>query len=142
MSRKLRSVASVALLFGLTAEPAALVSPPAEGRQWHGEMVRVHARFHGRPGTFAHFGDSITETLAFWTPLKRARKDASPEMEHAFRQVEAHLRPECWRDWKGPEFGNQGGRSIRWAEKTSALAGAAQPGGGPGRCSVRTTYAT
>jgi len=79
-------------------------------------MVQVHAGFRGRPGTFAHFGDSITETLAFWTPLKRARKDAPPEMEHAFRRVEAHLRPECWRDWKGPEFGNQGGRSIRWAD--------------------------
>ena len=77
----------------------------------------MHARFHGRPGTFAHFGDSITETLAFWTPLKQARKDAPPKMEQAFRRVEAHLRPECWRDWKGAEFGNQGGRTIRWAEE-------------------------
>ena len=41
-------------------------------------------------------------------------------MEHAFRLVEAHLRPECWRDWKGPEFGNQGGRTIRWAEENVA----------------------
>ena len=80
-------------------------------------MVRVHARFRGRPGTFAHFGDSITETLAFWTPLKNARKGASPEMEQSFRRVEAYLRPECWRDWKGPEFGNQGGRTIGWAEE-------------------------
>ena len=80
-------------------------------------MMRVHARFHGRPGTFAHFGDSITETLAFWAPLKHARKNASPRMEHAFRLVEAHLRPECWREWKGPEFGNQGGRTIGWAEE-------------------------
>jgi len=80
-------------------------------------MVRVHARFHGRPGTFAHFGDSITETLAFWAPLKHARKDAPPQMEHAFRRVEAYLRPECWREWKGPEFGNQGGQTVRWAEE-------------------------
>jgi hypothetical protein len=79
-------------------------------------MVRVHARFRGRPGTFAHFGDSITETLAFWTPLKDARRDAPRKMVDAFRQVEAYQRPECWRDWKGPEFGNQGGRTIRWAE--------------------------
>ena len=88
-----------------------------EGRDWKGEMRRVHARFQGRPGTFAHFGDSITETLAFWTPLKDARKDAPPEMADAFRRVEAYMRPECWRDWKGPEFGNQGGRTTRWAEQ-------------------------
>jgi len=80
-------------------------------------MVRVHARFHGRPGTFAHFGDSITETLAFWTPVKNARRNTPPQMERAFRRVDAYLRPECWRDWKGPEFGNQGGRTIRWAEE-------------------------
>jgi hypothetical protein len=77
----------------------------------------VHARFRGRPGTFAHFGDSITETLAFWAPLKAARKNAPPKMEAAFRQVESYLRPECWHDWKGPEFGNQGGQTIRWAEQ-------------------------
>jgi hypothetical protein len=78
--------------------------------------VRVHARFHGRPGTFAHFGDSITETLAYWAPLKNRRENAPAKMEHAFRRVEAYLRPECWRDWKGPEFGNQGGQTIGWAE--------------------------
>jgi hypothetical protein len=78
--------------------------------------VRVHARFHGRPGTFAHFGDSITVTLAFWAPLKNRRKNAPAEMERAFRRVEAYLRPECWRDWKGPEFGNEGGTTIGWAE--------------------------
>jgi hypothetical protein len=80
-------------------------------------MARVHARFRGRPGTFAHFGDSITETLAFWVPLKDRRKNASLEMEHAFQVVETHLHPECWRDWKGPEFGNQGGRTVRWAQE-------------------------
>ena len=114
-----RSLSFIACLLALTATAGAQEPGPArpEGCDWRGEMVRVHARFHGRPGTFAHFGDSITETLAFWTPLKQARKDAPPKMEQAFRRVEAHLRPECWRDWKGPEFGNQGGRTIRWAEE-------------------------
>jgi lysophospholipase L1-like esterase len=76
----------------------------------------VHARFRGRPGTFAQFGDSITETLAFWAPLKHTRKNASPRMERAFRRVEAYLRPECWAEWKGPEFGNQGGQTVGWAK--------------------------
>ena len=80
-------------------------------------MARVHARFGGRPGTFAHFGDSITVSLAFWSPLRHDRKNAPPEMERAYRLVEERLRPECWRDWKGPGFGNDGGQTIRWADE-------------------------
>ena len=30
-------------------------------------MRKVHARFTGTPGTFAHFGESIKITMAFWT---------------------------------------------------------------------------
>lgn len=89
--------------------------PPA-GRDWRSAMAHVHARFQGPPGTFAHFGDSITETLAFWAPLKDARKNAPVAMEAAFQRALAHLRPECWRDWKGPEFGNQSGQTTRWAQ--------------------------
>src|SRR5271165_6356966 len=62
---------------------------------WREAMGQVHAKFRGKAGTFASFGDSITETLAFWTPLKYERKNAPPEMERAFRKVEAYLRPEC-----------------------------------------------
>jgi hypothetical protein len=96
--------------------PVAVAARPA----WGEAMARVHARFRGKAGTFAHFGDSITETLAFWTPMKYERKNAPPEMERAFRKVEAYLRPECWRDWKGPEFGNQGGQTARWADENVA----------------------
>ena len=119
MGHTRRSLSTFAWLFVFTAAAGAQELSPMqrEGSDWRGEMRRVHALFHGRPGTFAHFGDSITETLAFWTPLEHARKDAPPNMEDAFRRVRAHLRPECWRDWKGPEFGNQGGRTIRWAEE-------------------------
>ena len=109
-------------------EPRA--APPGEAG-WREAMARVHARFGGRPGTFAQFGDSITVSLAFWSPLRHDRKNASPEMERAYRLVEKRLRPECWRDWKGPEFGNDGGRTIRWAdENVDDLAREAQPGGG------------
>ena len=81
-------------------------------RRWRGS---TQVPWQG--GTFAHFGDSITDSLAFWTPLKYERKNAPPEMERAFRKVDAYLRPECWRDWKGPEFGNQGGQTARWADE-------------------------
>jgi hypothetical protein len=84
---------------------------------WRDAMARVHVRFRGRPGTFAHFGDSITVSLAFWTPLRYARKNAPEDMQRAFRRVDGSMRPECWRDWKGPEYGNEGGMTIRWAHE-------------------------
>src|SRR4051794_33613411 len=96
-------IVAACLLFA--SEPG-LVRQESAGPQesdWKAAMAGVLARFQGRPGTFAHFGDSITDTRAFWTPLRYRRKAAPPEMERAYRRVEAYLRPECWRDWKGPE---------------------------------------
>ena len=84
---------------------------------WVAAMRRVHARFGGRAGTCAHFGDSITDTMAYWAPLAYARKNASPEMQSAFNLVQARIRKECWRDWKGPQFGNQGGQTTGWARQ-------------------------
>ena len=47
---------------------------------WVGPMRKVHARFSGDPGTFAQFGDSITDSRAFWFSLKWKRGNASEEM--------------------------------------------------------------
>jgi len=82
--------------------------------EWVEAMRRVHQKFSGQKGTFAQFGDSITVTMAFWAPLPYARKNAPPEMERAFQIVNTYMRPECWR-WKGPEFGNEGGKTVKWA---------------------------
>ncbi len=84
---------------------------------WVDAMAKVRARFTGRKGTFAHFGDSITVTLAFWTPLLYERKNAPQEMDRAYQLVRGYLQKECWRDWKGPQFGNEGGMTIRWAHE-------------------------
>src|SRR5262249_607208 len=78
-------------------------------------MKQVHARFKGTPGTFALFGDSITVSLAFWSPLAGEPKGMSPTMAKAHGLVKAHMKPECWSKWRGPEFGNQGSMTIRWA---------------------------
>ncbi len=94
----------------LTAGPLVAAAP-----DWAEPMRAVHARFTGTPGTFAQLGDSITVTLAYFTPLLYARKNASPELEAAFGRVKAYLRPECWREWKGPEFGSDGGKTAAWA---------------------------
>jgi lysophospholipase L1-like esterase len=84
---------------------------------WVESMAKVHARFSGEKGTFAHFGDSITVTLAYWTPLLYSRKNASEQMEQAYQLVEGYLKKQCWRDWKGAKFGNQGSMTIRWAHE-------------------------
>lgn len=88
---------------------------PAQSDEWIDNMRLVHTRFTGQKGTFAHFGDSITVTLAFWTPLLYERKNAPVEMQQAFATVKDYLRPQCWRDWKGAEYGNEGRQTIRWA---------------------------
>src|SRR6266704_3506853 len=81
---------------------------------WVEAMKKVHAHFTGTKGTFAHFGDSITVTMAFWSPLAGNPKNMSPEMECAHRLVKSYQKPECWSRWKGPEFGNTGSMTIRW----------------------------
>jgi hypothetical protein len=83
--------------------------------EWVKAMQTVHARFKGRKGTFAHFGDSITVSMAFWAGLPYARKNAPLEMEKAFQAVNKYMKPECWREWKGDAYGSEGGMTVRWA---------------------------
>jgi len=101
----------------LPAQNPEMKTGETESRYWVDSMAGVHAKFSGRKGTFAHFGDSITVTLAFWTPLLYSRKNAPEEMEQAYQLVKEYLKKECWRDWKGPQFGNEGRMTIRWAHK-------------------------
>jgi hypothetical protein len=55
--------------------------------------------------------------MAFWTPLLYADpKTLSPEMAKSHKRVKGYMKAECWREWKGPAFGNNGGMTIRWAE--------------------------
>jgi len=119
----MRSLCAAILLFApvlvfasLPGDPQGQSSPPDKA-YWVDAMAKVHAKFTGQKGTFAQFGDSITVTLAFWTPLLYERKNASPEMEQAYQLVKGYLQKECWRDWKGPQFGNEGGMTIRWAHE-------------------------
>jgi len=114
-----RTVLFVALVitpaFGVRSQGTS--NPQTKDRYWVEPMKKTHAKFTGRKGTFAHFGDSITVTMAFWTPLLYARKNAPEEMEKAYRLVKDYMRTECWRDWKGPQYGNEGSMTIRWARE-------------------------
>jgi lysophospholipase L1-like esterase len=88
---------------------------PAKEPAWAEPMRKVHARFKGQEGTFALFGDSITVSLAFWAGLPGARKNMPAEGEAAFKLVNARMKKECWRAWRGPAYGNNGSMTIRWA---------------------------
>jgi lysophospholipase L1-like esterase len=79
-------------------------------------MQGVHARFQGKPGTLAHFGDSITVSRAYWLGLKYERNNAPPEMVKAYDVVARRMPGDCW-DWRGPEYGNEGQMTIRWAHE-------------------------
>lgn len=118
--KRLNHVTLPILLTFLLAFPAQGGEMQNEGREsryWISTMAMVHERFSGEKGTFAHFGDSITVTLAFWTPLLYSRKNAGEEMEQAYQLVKQYLKKECWRNWKGPQFGNEGRMTIRWAHE-------------------------
>jgi lysophospholipase L1-like esterase len=104
----------------LLAAPLALHTPCPAGQgtetpAWVGRMKEVHARFKGERGTLAHFGDSVTVSLAYWAPLSGQPKNMPPEMARAHELVRKHMKPECWAKWRGPGFGSNGSMTIRWA---------------------------
>ncbi len=96
---------------------AAMATDGKRAEDWVQPMRLVHARFHGRPGAFAEFGDSITVSLAFWSPLRWTMQGADEPTQQAIRLVRGYMRPECWDRWKGPAYGNEGGMTIRWADE-------------------------
>lgn len=106
----------IAVLSDAANQEAEKPSEPSSGGlpDWVEPMRGVHARFSGERGTFAQFGDSITDSRAFWTSLKWKRTNPPPEMTADFELVSRHMLDDCW-DRKGAEYGNQGGQTIRWA---------------------------
>ena len=103
---------SIAFLGHAADQPKATEAPA-----WAKAMKKVHARFNGTKGTFACFGDSITVTMAFWSPLAGQPKNMPDDMVKAHKLVADYMKPDCWNKWKGPEFGNQGSMTIRWAHE-------------------------
>ena len=87
----------------------------AHAADWPEAMHKVHAQFKGTPGTFAQFGDSITVTMAFWAPLQWKPKNMDAVALAALERVSRTMNPDCWRAWKGAEFGSESGRTVGWA---------------------------
>jgi hypothetical protein len=88
---------------------------PATQPAWVEPMRQVHAKFTGRRGTFAQFGDSITVTMAFWAPLQFEPKGLDADGAKDLKLVRDYMDKACWREWKGPKFGSEGGMTVRWA---------------------------
>jgi lysophospholipase L1-like esterase len=89
----------------------------ADEPAWVAPMKDVHGRFKGTPGTLATFGDSITVTMAFWAPLQGKPQNMPDDMVAALDTVKGHMKPDCWAKWKGPDYGSNGGMTIRWADE-------------------------
>jgi lysophospholipase L1-like esterase len=102
------------------AKEATAAAPARKTADWVEPMKKVRDRFTGKKGTLATFGDSITISMAFWAPLRDASKKMPSDMAAAHALVKKYLRPECWAGWKGPQFGNNGSMTIRWADENVA----------------------
>ncbi len=112
-----KRVAIVLVVTSLLACSARAAPPEAEPDAWVAAMRDVHARFSGQAGDLALFGDSITVSLAFWAPLSNEPRGASPRLAADWKLVRQYQRPECWRGRRGPEFGNEGRMTVRWAHE-------------------------
>src|SRR4051812_26892651 len=105
------------VLAGLVALPVARADEdPVQAVSWVGPMRKVHKKFTGKPGTLALFGDSITVSMAFWAPLRQSPKGLDPAGAAALERVTKYMDPAGW-EGRGPGFGNEGSRTIRWADK-------------------------
>jgi len=109
-------VVVLSLTTSLLAVPVRAAEPPA----WVTPMKDVRAKFTGTPGTLALFGDSITVSLAFWSPLQGSPKNMSEVMKASHALVKEYLKPDCWSKWRGPKYGNNGRMTIRWADENVA----------------------
>jgi hypothetical protein len=107
------------LVFSLLsfAVVSSLAAETTTATDWIEPMKQVHSKFSGTPGTFAQFGDSITFSMAFWAPLAWEPENMAADARRAHAQVKSFMKPECWREWRGPEFGNEGTMTIRWADQ-------------------------
>jgi lysophospholipase L1-like esterase len=79
-------------------------------------MQQVHAGFEGQPGYVAQFGDSITYSMAFWTPIDWDEPQQYLTADDGLPKTPPGKR---WRDViqgerdKGPEHGNYSGWTVK-----------------------------
>lgn len=106
-------------LSAMAAEPAtALGEQPDE--VWEA-MRKVREGFQGEPGYVAQFGDSITYSMAFWSPLGWDEPQKYLTGDDGLPQSPKDSR---WRDYirgtrdKGPKFANYSGWRVGQLQKS------------------------
>jgi hypothetical protein len=78
-------------------------------------MRKVHAGFEGQSGYVAQFGDSITFSMAFWSPIGWDAPETYLTLDDGLPKTPENLR---WRDYvkgtrdKGPEHANYSGWKV------------------------------
>ncbi len=101
--------------FLVTISAFTAASPAAEKPYWVEPMQAVHAGFQGNPGYVAQFGDSITYSMAFWTPIGWDEPDTYLTKDDGLPKRPKDKR---WRDTikgfrdKGGEQGNYSGWRV------------------------------
>jgi len=90
----------------------------AEADYWVAPMTEVHKNFTGEKGTIILPGDSITEYLAFWTPVSLGVKNCPENID--LDKVIKYVKPEAWK-LKGEKYGNLKGWTVTQAGRKSAM---------------------
>lgn len=102
----------------LALSSTAITSPShAAEPAWVAPMQKAHEGFQGTPGYVAQFGDSITYSMAFWSPIDWDEpQQYLPADDNALPSTPEGKR---WRDAidgernKGPEHGNYSGWTVK-----------------------------
>ncbi len=94
---------------------AAMLKPGVQSPEVLAAMREVHRGFNGQAGYVAQFGDSITYSMAFWTPIGWDSPDQYLTVDDGLPKTPKNAR---WRDYvkgtrdKGPEHGNYSGWTV------------------------------
>jgi len=104
-------------LYCLLAVLACVPLLHAEEPYWVEPMRQVHAEYSGDGGTIARFGDSITVSLAFFSPLQWSHTNTTPEDDAALSWIQSYMTGSCW-GWQNDsvayDHGCWGGTTSNW----------------------------
>lgn len=108
--RNALAVLMVLLSTGLLASPAVA----QETWDWATPMQYVAQDWAGgTQGSFSQFGDSISDTNAYFTPLRYSHSNVQPEDQVKLDWLQNWINPNSW-NWKGSSWGNLSGTTVDW----------------------------
>jgi len=96
-------------------QQAAMLKPGVQSAEAITAMRKVHQAFKGQQGYVAQFGDSITYTMAFWTPMGWDNPERYLTADDGLPKTPGSKR---WRDYvkgardKGPKHANYSGWTV------------------------------